>query len=91
MRESMRRSQPKNVVDMQQQIQLNDLHKEISVIKDNHLVHLAEDIDNLDIALKETKTEINARFDKLDERLWLVVGLVVTTLATIVLSQVFGA
>ncbi len=87
----MRRSQPKNVVDMQQQIQLNDLHKEISVIKDNHLVHLAEDIDNLDIALKETKTEINARFDKLDERLWLVVGLVVTTLATIVLSQVFGA
>ena len=86
----MRRSQPKNVVDMQQQIQLNDLHKEISVIKDNHLVHLAEDIDNLDIALKETKTEINARFDKLDDRLWLIVGLVVTTLATIVLSQVFG-
>jgi hypothetical protein len=81
---------PKTVVDMQQQIQLNDLHKEISVIKDNHLVHLAEDIDNLDVSLKETKVEINARFDKLDDRLWLIVGLVVTTLATIVLSQVFG-
>jgi hypothetical protein len=75
---------------MQQQIQLNDLHKEIDIIKNNHLVHIAEDIDNLDIALKETKTEINARFDKLDDRLWLIVGLVVTTLATIVLSQVFG-
>ena len=86
----MRRSQPKTVVDMQQQIQLNDLHKEIDIIKNNHLVHIAEDIDNLDIALKETKTEINARFDKLDDRLWLIVGLVVTTLATIVLSQVFG-
>jgi hypothetical protein len=82
---------PKTVVDLQQQMQINDLHKEISVIKDNHLVHIAQDIDNLDAALKETKTEINQRFDKLDERLWLVIGLVVTTLATIVLAAVFGA
>jgi hypothetical protein len=82
---------PKTVVDLQQQMQINDLHKEISVIKDNHLVHIAQDIDNLDIALKETKTEINQRFDKLDERLWLVIGLVVTTLITIVLAAVFGA
>lgn len=82
---------PKTVVDLQQQMQINDLHKEISVIKDNHLVHIAQDIDNLDIALKETKTEINQRFDKLDERLWLVIGLVVTTLVGIVVSGIFGA
>jgi len=82
---------PKTVVDLQQQMQINDLHKEINVIKDNHLVHIAQDIDNLDIALKETKTEINQRFDKLDERLWLVIGLVVTTLVGIVVSGVFGA
>jgi hypothetical protein len=87
----MRRPQPKTVVDLQQQMQINDLHKEISVIKDNHLVHIAQDIDNLDLALKETKTEINQRFDKLDERLWLVIGLVVTTLVGIVVSGVFGA
>ena len=84
----MPRSQPKTVVDMQQQIHLNDLHKEISLIKDNHLVHIAQDIDNLDAALKETKTEIKERFDKLDERLWLVIGLVVTTLVGIVVSGI---
>jgi hypothetical protein len=54
-------------------------------------VHIAQDIDDLDIALKETKTEINQRFDKLDERLWLVIGLVVTTLVGIVVSGIFGA
>jgi hypothetical protein len=54
-------------------------------------VHIAQDIDNLDVALKETKTEIKERFDKLDERMWVIMGLVVTTLATIVLAAVFGA
>jgi hypothetical protein len=54
-------------------------------------VHIAEDINNLDAAVKETKTEIKERFDKLDERMWVIMGLVVTTLATIVLAAVFGA
>lgn len=87
----MPRSQPSPHLNVEHQIQLNDLHKEIDVIKNNHLVHIAQDIDDLDVALKETKTEIKERFDKLDERLWLVVGLVITTLITIVVSQVFGA
>jgi SMC interacting uncharacterized protein involved in chromosome segregation len=85
----MRRPQPS--VNNEHKYQLEKLHQEIDVIKNNHLVHIAQDIDDLDIALKETKTEINQRFDKLDERLWLVIGLVVTTLITIVLAAVFGA
>lgn len=71
--------------------QLEKLHQQIDVIKNNHLVHIAQDIDDLDLALKETKTEIKERFDKLDERLWLVIGLVVTTLVGIVVSGIFGA
>lgn len=71
--------------------QLEKLHQQIDVIKNNHLVHIAQDIDDLDVALKETKTEIKERFDKLDERMWIIMGLVVTTLATIVLAAVFGA
>jgi hypothetical protein len=85
----MPRSQPR--LNNEHKYQLELLHQEIDTIKNNHLVHIAQDIDNLDVALKETKTEIKERFDKLDERLWLVVGLVVTTLATIVLAAVFGA
>jgi hypothetical protein len=85
----MRRPQPS--VNNEHKYQLEKIHQEIDVIKNNHLVHIAQDIDNLDVALKETKTEIKERFDKLDERLWLVVGLVVTTLVGIVVSGVFGA
>lgn len=87
----MPRSQPKPHLNIEHQIQLHDLHREIDVIKNNHLVHIAQDIDNLTVELKETKQEINQRFDKIDERIWVVVGLVITTLITIVLSQVFGA
>jgi len=82
----MRRPQP-SVIN-EHNYQLEKLHQEIDTIKNNHLVHIAQDIDDLDIALKETKIEIKERFDKLDERLWLVVGLVVTTLIGIVVSGV---
>lgn len=84
-------SQPRPQLNVEHQIQLNDLHREIDIIKNNHLKHMDEKITNLDVALKETKQEFNSRFDKLDERIWLVVGLTVTTLITIVLSLVFGA
>jgi hypothetical protein len=85
----MPRNQP--ILDNEHKYQLRKLHQEIDVIKNNHLVHIAQDIDNLDIALKETKTEMKERFDKLDERMWIIMGLVVTTLITIVLAAVFGA
>ena len=84
----MSNPKPTNVVDMHQQMQINDLHKEISVIKDNHLAHIADDIDKLAVDLKDTKDTFDKRFDKLDERLWLVVGLVVTTLISIVVSGI---
>ena len=70
------------------QLQLNDLHNEIKIIKENHLAHIAEDIDNLSLELKDTKEVFDKRFDRLDERLWLVVGLVVTTLVGIVVSGI---
>jgi hypothetical protein len=75
-------------LSVEHQIQIHELHSEIQVIKDNHLVHIAQDIDELDVALKETKEEFNKRFDRLDERLWLVIGLVITTLVGIVVSGI---
>lgn len=79
----MARPQPLSV---EHQIQLHELHSEITLIKDNHLVHIAQDIDDLKTELKDTKDTFEKRFDKLDERLWLVIGLVVTTLVGIVVS-----
>jgi len=73
-------------LSVEHQIQLHELHSEIQVIKDNHLVHIAQDIDELKTELNNTKDSFEKRFDKLDERLWLVIGLVVTTLVGIVVS-----
>lgn len=84
----MPRPQPKPHLNIEHQIQLNDLHKEIDLIKNNHLHHMQLSMSKLEDDLKETKTEINQRFDKLDERLWLVIGLVVTTLVGIVVSGI---
>jgi hypothetical protein len=83
----MTKPQPQRL-SVEHQIQIHELHSEIQVIKDNHLVHIAQDIDDLDAALKETKDAFEKRFDRLDERLWLVIGLVVTTLVGIVVSGV---
>lgn len=87
----MPRPQPKSQLSTEHQLQLHDLHREIDTIKNNHLHHMQLSMTKLEDDLKETKTEINQRFDKIDERMWWVVGLIVTTLITIVLSQVFGA
>jgi hypothetical protein len=84
----MPRPQAKTRIDVEQQMQLQDLHKEIEIIKNNHLHHLQMDLTNLSVELKDTKDTFDKRFDKLDERLWLVIGLVVTTLVGIVVSGI---
>ena len=84
----MPRPQSKPHLNVEHQIQLNDLHKEIDLIKNNHLHHIQLDLDNLSAEIKDTKDVFEKRFDKLDERLWLVVGLVVTTLVGIVVSGI---
>jgi hypothetical protein len=53
-------------------MKLDDLAREIELIKNNHLAHMAEDIDRLD-----------KRLEKMDNRVWailiLLVGAVVLT------------
>jgi len=83
----MPRNQPQGL-SVEHQIQIHELHSEIKIIKDNHLAHLAADIDALSAELKDTKDVFDKRFDKLDERLWVVIGLVITTLVGIVVSGI---
>ena len=81
----------KPVLSVEHQIQLADLHREIEILRDNHLAHMADDIDDLKTELTNSKTEFNQRFDRLDDRLWVLVGLTATTLLGIVVSMVFGS
>jgi len=73
---------------MQQQIQINDLAKDIEIIKDNHLVHMAEDIDQLKANVKDNRDHFNGRMDRLDNRIFWVLGLTVSTLVSIIASMV---
>jgi hypothetical protein len=45
---------------------LKELAKEIDIIKNNHLAHMAEDIDKLD-----------RKVDKMDARLWWILAILV--------------
>lgn len=55
---------------------LKELAEQIKVIKDNHLAHIKEDIDRLE-----------NRIEKMDARLWWVLGLLV---ASIVIPNILG-
>ena len=63
------------------------LAQEIDTIKNNHLAHMAQDIDELKEDLKDTRKEFNNKLDRLDNRIWWILGLTVTTLVTILVSS----
>ena len=63
------------------------LAQEINTIKNNHLAHMAQDIDELKEDIKETRKEFNHKLDRLDNRIWWILGLTVTTLVTILVSS----
>jgi len=63
------------------------LAQEIDTIKNNHLAHMAQDIDELKEDLKDTRKEFNNKLDRLDSRIWWILGLTVTTLVTILVSS----
>jgi len=63
------------------------LANEIDTIKNNHLVHLDEKVENLREEVKDTRKEFNHKLDRLDNRIWWILGLTVTTLITILVSS----
>jgi len=63
------------------------LANEIDTIKNNHLAHMAQDIDELKEEVKETRKEFNHKLDRLDSRIWWIMGIAVTTLVAIVVER----
>ena len=60
------------------QERLTKLEATVETIKDNHLAHMADDIDR-----------IENKVDKLDNRIWIVLLGVMSILATIVAERLF--
>ena len=69
---------------MAKRITTQELHNEVQQIKNNHLAHMAEDIDDLKESVKENRTFFTERMDRLDSRIFWILGLVISTLATVI-------
>ena len=65
---------------MAKRITTQELHREIEIIKSNHLAHIEQDLDNLDTAVKDNRKYFETRLDRLDNRIW---GLVLLTISTL--------
>ena len=74
---------------MSKRITTQELHKEIEQIKNNHLAHMAEDIDELKDAVKDNREFFQGRLDRLDNKIQWILGLAFTTLIT-VLAAILG-
>ena len=61
-----------------------ELQSEIEQIKNNHLAHIMEDIDELKEDVKDNRRFFTERLDRLDNRIYWTLGIVVTTLLTFV-------
>ncbi len=66
------------------------LKQEIDVIKDNHLAHMADDISDLQDSVKENRKFFQDRLDRLDNRIWWILGLTVSTLVSIIVAHFGG-
>jgi len=76
-------SRPKSIV-MAKKVTVQELHTEIEQIKDIHLGHMSDNIDELKEAVKENKAFFIGRLDRLDNRIFWILGLAFTTLLTVV-------
>jgi hypothetical protein len=75
---------------MAKRITTQELHSEIEQIKNNHLAHMAEDIDELRDAVKDNRIFFQDRLDRLDNRIFWILGMVLTTLVTLVATILGG-
>ena len=57
-----------------------DLATEIDIIKNNHLAHIHDCIHRVEEDIKDNRKTFNERMDRLDNRIWWIMGLTVTTL-----------
>ena len=73
---------------MTKRVTVKDLHNEIDQIKKNHLAHMAQDIDELREAVKDNRTFFQGRLDRLDNRIYMIMGGVGTTLITLLVALV---
>ena len=72
---------------MAKRITTQELHAEIKVIKENHLAHIHDCIHRLESDVKDNRKFFTERLDKLDSRIYWILGTIIATLATVIGSM----
>jgi hypothetical protein len=67
-----------------------ELHREIELIKDNHLAHIHDCIHRLEEDVKDNRKFFTQRLDRLDNRIWWILGITVTSLISVLVAQFGG-
>ncbi len=75
---------------MAKRVTTQQLHREIEIIKDNHLAHIHDCIHRLEEDVKENRKFFTNRLDRLDSRIWWIMGITLTSLISIVISHYLG-
>ena len=76
---------------MAKRVTTQELAQEIKVIKENHLVHIHDCIHRIESEVKEQKRYFSDKLDRLDNRIWWIMGMSFTTLVSIVLAIYTGS
>jgi hypothetical protein len=72
---------------MAKRITTEQLHAEIKVIKENHLAHIHDCIHRLESDVKDNRKFFTERLDRLDSRIYWILGTIIATLATVIGSM----
>lgn len=68
--------------------EIDQVKKDISVIKNNHLAHLEKSVSVLQSDVKENRKYFDSRLDKLDHKIWTLVLLTLGTLLSTIAGMV---
>lgn len=72
-----------------QQAEIIKLQKDVETIRDNHLVHIHDCIHRVEGEMKENRRFFIERMDKLDNKIFWIMGFSVTTMLSVMVAM-FG-
>ena len=72
---------------LQNKTDIEIIRHDIKTIRDNHLHHIEKDMKEVKDDLKEHKKEVSTKIDKMDNRLWWILGILVVAVLVPVLKD----
>lgn len=78
----------KRITTQELHTEVEQIKQEINVIKNNHLAHLERSMANLEVDVKDNRRYFDNRLNNLDNKIWALVLLALSTLGATIASIV---